>query len=44
MLQLFERARLEFVNGEVGLSQIGGAEMDLRTHFVGEGPGGPPTP
>ena len=40
-LQLFERARFESVNGEVRLSQIGSAEMDLRTHFLGEGPGGP---
>jgi cytochrome c5 len=43
-LQLFERARLEFVNGEVRLSQIGSAEMELRTHFFGEEPGGPPMP
>ena len=43
-LQLFERARLEFVNGEVRLSQIGGAEMELRTHFGAPGPGGPPMP
>ena len=41
-LQLFERARFESVNGEVRLSQIGSAELDLRTHFLGEeGPGGP---
>jgi len=42
-LQLFERARFEWVNGEVRLSEIGSAEMDLRTHFLGgeEGPGGP---
>jgi len=43
-LQLFERARLEFVNGEVRLSQIGGAELELRTHFIGEGPGDHPMP
>jgi mono/diheme cytochrome c family protein len=44
-LQLFERARFESVNGEVRLSQIGSAEMDLRTHFLGEGPGpGGPMP
>jgi len=43
VLQLFERARFEWVNGEVRLSEIGSAEMDLRTHFLGgeEGPGGP---
>jgi cytochrome c5 len=40
-LQLFERARLESSNGEVRLSPIGAAEVDLRTHFLGDG-GGPP--
>ena len=38
-LQLFERARFESVNGEVRLSQVGSAEMELRTHFLGEGDG-----
>jgi mono/diheme cytochrome c family protein len=44
-MQLFERARFELNGGEVRLSTIGAAELDLRTHFLGEegpAPGGPP--
>jgi hypothetical protein len=37
-------ALLELVNGEVRMSQIGGAELELRTHFIGELPGDHPMP
>jgi mono/diheme cytochrome c family protein len=44
-MQLFERARFEYANGQVQLSQIGAAEAELRQHFFildqAEGRGGP---
>jgi len=41
-MQLFERARFELVSGEVRLSEIGAAELELRTHFFNLSEGGPP--
>ena len=43
-MQLFERARFQLINGEVRLSDIGAAELELRTHFfdMGDAGGGPP--
>jgi hypothetical protein len=47
VMQLFERARFEFHPGQtedVRYSVVGSAELNLRMHFLGEGPGGPPAP